>query len=175
MVIVLFIFAKKVVQNYESPAFRKYFLDNVKIIHYSVPKDVDLNHYFEVMNSRGVQLEQHEVVKANLMSELQASPTDMYVFKRIWEACSNMERYVQMNFRPEERRIIFGEEWTSDPLSDFDEISAAFSSLMVNETHQPLTLRNILDAFDLGQSLTLRQDGDEDRRCVEVRRRVFRV
>lgn len=143
-------------------SYINYLLSRVRILRIGVPEDINKNHYFEVMNSRGVQLEQHEVVKANLMSELQASPTDMYVFKRIWEACSNMERYVQMNFRPEERRIIFGEEWTSDPLSDFDKISAAFSSLMVNETHQPLTLRNILDAFDLGQSLTLRQDGDED-------------
>ena len=26
--------------------FKKYFLNNVRIIHYQVPKDVDLNHYF---------------------------------------------------------------------------------------------------------------------------------
>ena len=45
--------------------FKEYFLNHVHIIHYRVPKDVDLNHYFEVMNSRGEQLEKHEIVKAN--------------------------------------------------------------------------------------------------------------
>ena len=39
--------------------FKEYLLKNVHIIHYRVPKDVDLNHYFEVMNSRGEQLEKH--------------------------------------------------------------------------------------------------------------------
>ena len=38
-------------------------LKSVKIIHYRVPKDVDLNHYFEVMNSRGEQLEKYEIIK----------------------------------------------------------------------------------------------------------------
>ena len=38
-------------------SFKSFFLDKVHIIHYRVPKDVDLNHYFEVMNSRGEQLE----------------------------------------------------------------------------------------------------------------------
>ena len=45
--------------------FKEYFLNHVHIIHYRVPKDVELNHYFEVMNSRGEQLEKHEIVKAN--------------------------------------------------------------------------------------------------------------
>ena len=51
--------------------FKKFFLDRVHIIHYQVPKDIDLNHYFEIMNSRGEQLEKHEIIKARLMSVLQ--------------------------------------------------------------------------------------------------------
>ena len=47
-------------------AFKDFFLNKVHIIHYRVPKDADLNHYFEVMNSRGEQLEKHEIVKAKL-------------------------------------------------------------------------------------------------------------
>ena len=41
-----------IVGNDEREKFTQFFLNNVHIIHYSVPKDVDLNHYFEVMNSR---------------------------------------------------------------------------------------------------------------------------
>lgn len=35
-------------------AFTKFFCDNVHIIHYEVPKDVDLNHYFEVIDRKSV-------------------------------------------------------------------------------------------------------------------------
>lgn len=130
-----------------------YLLSHVKLLRIDVPQNINKNHYFEVMNSRGVQLEQHEVVKANLMSELQSSTTDMYVFKRIWEACSNMERYVQMNFRPEERAILFGDEWISEPAQDFGYIAAAFADIRTEDSQQPMTLRTILDAFDKGQSM----------------------
>ena len=41
-----------------------------------MPKDTDLNHYFEVMNSRGEQLEKHEVIKARLMDVLNGIPDD---------------------------------------------------------------------------------------------------
>ena len=41
----------------DMEAFQDFFLNKVHIIHYRVPKDVDLNHYFEVMNSRGERLE----------------------------------------------------------------------------------------------------------------------
>ena len=53
-----------IVPQDERAIFKEYFLQNVKIIHYRVPKDIDLNHYFEVMNSRGEQLEKHEIVKS---------------------------------------------------------------------------------------------------------------
>ena len=135
----------------EIKAYIDYLLSRVKILRISVPDTINKNHYFEVMNSRGVQLEQHEVVKANLMSELQGSATEMFVFKRIWEACSNMERYVQMNFYPEERRILFGEEWTQEPLKNFDEIAGLFSALGGTTSGKATTLRSVLDSFEKRQ------------------------
>ena len=74
-------------------AFKYFFLNNVHIIHYRVPKDVDLNHYFEVMNSRGEQLEKYEIVKAKLSEQLIGEA--MEKFSRIWEACSDMSFYIQ--------------------------------------------------------------------------------
>jgi uncharacterized protein with ParB-like and HNH nuclease domain len=50
--------------------FKTYFQNSVHLIHYQVPKDIDLNHYFEVMNSRGEQLEKHEIIKARLIEKL---------------------------------------------------------------------------------------------------------
>ena len=80
----------------DNQDFINYFLKNVHIIHYQVPRDIDLNHYFEVMNSRGEQLEKHEIVKAQLMQRLD-NDDDRKVFNKIWEACSNMSVYVQQN------------------------------------------------------------------------------
>ena len=77
----------------ERKAFEQYFLHNVHIIHYSVPKDVDLNHYFEVMNSRGEQLEKYEIVKSKLSQYLKGK--EVATFSRVWEACSEMNVYIQ--------------------------------------------------------------------------------
>lgn len=45
-------------------------LDNVQLIRIQVPSKIDLNHYFEIMNTRGEQLEFHEIAKAKLLSPL---------------------------------------------------------------------------------------------------------
>lgn len=99
--------------------FTKYFLHHVIIIHYIVPKDIDLNHYFEVMNSRGEQLEMHEIVKANLLSELKTD-TDRNIFSTIWEACSNMDIYLQQSF-PKGNNI-FGDSFPILLVNSFSEI-----------------------------------------------------
>ena len=41
-----------------------YLLEHVIIYRIPVPEDTDLNHYFEIMNTRGEQLEKHEILKA---------------------------------------------------------------------------------------------------------------
>ncbi|MTG04825.1 DUF262 domain-containing protein, partial [Klebsiella pneumoniae] len=42
-------------------AFCDYLFKHVQISRIEVPKDTDLNHFFEAMNNRGEQLEKHEV------------------------------------------------------------------------------------------------------------------
>ena len=90
-----FEYAKKAVENIDD-GFKQYLLHNVHIIRYKVSKDVDLNHYFEVMNSRGEQLEKHEIVKATLGGKL--SEEDLAKFVNIWESCSEMNVYVQQKY-----------------------------------------------------------------------------
>ena len=99
--------------------FKNYFLDNVHIIHYRVPKDVNLNHYFEVMNSRGEQLEKHEIVKAKLSEQLIGDDNAMEKFSRIWEACSDMSFYIQQKLP--EMTTIFGKTMEDFDIASFDE------------------------------------------------------
>lgn len=91
--------------------FCDYFFNKVMILRVSVPDDTDLNHYFEIMNTRGVQLEKHEILKASFLEALDED--ERYIANRIWESCANMERYVQYGFTPAERDSIFGNDWNS--------------------------------------------------------------
>lgn len=82
-----------------------------------VPPHTDLNHYFETMNTRGEQLEQHDILKAALMSYLQGDNAWMAAFSEIWNACRDMSGYVQMNFSKASRELLFGGYWNAIPTS----------------------------------------------------------
>ena len=56
--------------------FYKYLFDRVKIFISEMPHDLDVNLYFERFNSRGEQLEYHEIIKAELMQRLVADGVD---------------------------------------------------------------------------------------------------
>ena len=88
----------------------KFLLDKVEIIRTEVPEGTDLNHYFEIMNTRGEQLEKHEILKARLMKVL-PTPTEQSLFAKIWDACSDMSRYVVMGVDSELRKVILGGDW----------------------------------------------------------------
>lgn len=105
----------------ESPAFTaadlRYLLEHVVILRTKLPPRTDLNHYFEVMNTRGEQLEKHEILKARLMSALVDDPVEQAIFSQVWDACSILDRHIQVQFTPSttqgpsERASIFGDTW----------------------------------------------------------------
>lgn len=133
-------------------AFCDYLFDQVQIARVPVPKDTDLNHYFEVMNSRGEQLEKHEVVKARLMSILNNIPdknikdANMTLLSKVWDAASNMERYVQYGFTPVERHLIFGQnDWGQFTPEDFNELLATATKPTGDESKQQETIERSLE------------------------------
>lgn len=89
-------------------------LGRVILYRIEVPKNTDLNRYFEIMNTRGEQLEQHDILKATLMSYL-SREEEKAAFAKIWEACSDMTGYVQMHFPVRYREWIFGGDWKGLP------------------------------------------------------------
>ena len=91
-------------------------LKSVILYRIEVPEHTDLNRYFEIMNTRGEQLEQHDILKAQLMGYL-SNRREQEFFSRVWNACSDMTGYVQMHFAKAEREVIFRREW-NDMLSD---------------------------------------------------------
>ncbi len=106
--------------------FTRYLLQRVKILRVVVPADTELNHYFEIMNNRGEQLEKHEVLKARLMEKLE-NDTQRDTFACLWDACADMNRYVQMGVDARVRNEVFGKNWDKIP-DDFEPISEIFAS-----------------------------------------------
>ena len=91
-------------------------LRRVILYRIEVPEHTDLNRYFEIMNTRGEQLEQHDILKAKLMGYL-PNRKEREFFSRVWSACSDMTGYVQMHFAKAEREVIFSDKWSSNKLS----------------------------------------------------------
>lgn len=104
--------------------FYKYLSENVKIVRVSVPEETDLNHYFEIMNNRGEQLEKHEILKAKMLEIIHDDRPLSFAFNLIWEACADMERYVQYGFTTKQRDAIFtSSNWNTLSCNSLDEIA----------------------------------------------------
>lgn len=125
---------KEIVPQTSQNDFKTYFQQNVRLIHYKVPKDIDLNHYFEIMNSRGEQLEKHEIIKARLIAKL--NEKDKAKFNRLWECCSEMNVYVQQKYHDEK---IFGKTLFGFEISNFDGLPE------VNSNAGTKTITNLIE------------------------------
>lgn len=140
--------------------FSNYLLQKVKILRVIVPKETDLNHYFEIMNNRGEQLEKHEVLKARLMNNIGSGANlelERTAFAAIWDTCSEMDRYLQLGITSGIRNKVFGDDWNSLPDS-FEALTSCFkpeakkepetaaqvNADPVNSDDSPATLSRIL-------------------------------
>jgi len=127
--------------------FFDYLLDYVKVLRIPVPKGINKNHYFEVMNSRGVQLEQHEIIKAKLLGIFKEDIHSRKLFNMIWAACSNMERFVQMNISSDNRTVFFGTTWENYPSKDFDSLLSSVK-LDDDNTTTKKSLIDLIEGYD---------------------------
>lgn len=103
---------KKTLNDIENLEFVNYFFNNVIIIKVEIPNDTDVAHYFEVMNNRGEQLHEHEIIKARLLEKEKESEY-FQIFAKIWDACSQMNQPIQKMFTPVERQALFGPHYNT--------------------------------------------------------------
>ena len=97
---------KKVLEERQldpQPLFH-YLFDNVIIFRSILPKDLDLNLYFERFNSRGEQLEAHEILKAQMMAKFGIDQEMAQKFARIWDACAEFDKPVASQFKMRRKR-----------------------------------------------------------------------
>ena len=112
---------KKVLEErqFNPQSFVDYLFENVIIFRSILPEDLDLNLYFERFNSRGEQLEAHEILKAQMMDKFGTDQEMAQKFARIWDACAEFDKPVinaftkkAKNKHPDaEREKIFPLNW----------------------------------------------------------------
>lgn len=142
-------------KNLTIQQFCDYLFQKVLILRVPVPADTDLNHYFEIMNSRGEQLEKHEVLKAKLLEIISTKDAETKTFNQVWEACSNMEKYVQYGFTVPERNQIFGNnDWNKLEINSFDDLTSKLNNNQVSDNEK-------LSAFDILKGQKTFQDKNE--------------
>lgn len=119
--------------------FYDYLFNKVIITQVPVPQETDLNHYFEVMNNRGEQLEKHEIVKARILSIFQSALTEpnlskssslkssISVVNTIWEACANIDKYIQYGFNTTVRSNIFSNSFNEFLPQNFEQLLEGFN------------------------------------------------
>lgn len=97
---------KKVLEErqFDSQSFFEYLFDNVIIFRSILPNDLDLNLYFERFNSRGEQLEAHEILKAQMMAKFGEDQEMAQKFARIWDACAEFDKPVATQFKMRRKR-----------------------------------------------------------------------
>ncbi|MDA0696745.1 MULTISPECIES: DUF262 domain-containing protein [Acinetobacter] len=159
---------KMIKQNY-LVGFCEYLFQNVVITQVAVPKDTNLNHYFEVMNSRGEQLEKHEILKAKLLSVLHKiedvgdRSSCMTLFTSIWNATANMERYVQYGFSTTQRDVIFGKDWGDFIPNDFSELQKTYADNLVQSHQKKESKLRILDMLTIPPNNIKNLDKSEEK------------
>ncbi|HUH74673.1 MAG TPA: DUF262 domain-containing protein [Chitinophagales bacterium] len=134
--------------------FKEYFFNQVQIVKVEIPSDTDVAHYFEVMNNRGEQLEEHEIIKAQLLSKIKDNRNASLLFSKIWDACSQMNVPIQRLFNKEDRERFFGSEYNSFEF-DSDGLFKDNKSTIINSS---LSLEKILK----GDSILKNNEIDEN-------------
>lgn len=111
----------------EKALLSEYIRNKVILVCTPLPEDTDVAAYFEIMNNRGEQLEAHEIVKAMLMSDLDAG--QRHIFSTVWDACSQMDIPIQKSLSKLRDMGLFGEQYDGLDLEVIDNTDCADSSI----------------------------------------------
>lgn len=149
----------------ERDQFAQFLRTKVTVVRASLPLKTDFNRYFEIMNTRGQQLRQTDIVKARLMQHLEGD-AQQACFAWIWEACADMDSYVQMSLTRGDtglRTTIFGEDWSLLASANFDDLAAIHTPETAQHAPGPgsgtsLTLDAALEKYAV---VGLAKDGED--------------
>ena len=151
-------------------------LSNTYIIVTELDSNVDLNHYFEIMNIRGEQLLQSDIVKSKLMNYLTTNK-DRKIFSELWEACSDINSYIQMNFKPDIRRRLFGNNWSTYKTINYKEIKECIGDIKEIQPSsysikQIISSKKNIQSYEIdkesGETISIYNDSKDSRRYSSI-------
>ncbi|WP_407276345.1 DUF262 domain-containing protein [Halothiobacillus sp. DCM-1] len=162
-------YLKRRITNEAKKGFTDFVLDHVTVVRVRLPASTDLNRYFEIMNTRGQQLQQVDIVKARLMSHLDGD-AELACFAWIWNACADMDAYVQMTLTPKDttlRQKVFGDNWSFVQVGSFDDLLKIHESPGFSEGKFDKA-RRLADAIEEYRQMGI-DEGREDDGTVRFR------
>lgn len=151
---------ESIVPKDELKGFLDYFLNKVIVTRVILPVDTDLNHYFEIMNSRGEQLEKHEILKALIMRSSSMNLHKSWLIGQIWDACADMDRYVPLNFTTGLRDMIFGQQWNDFNWDNLDDLVDQTRGIQKAASNEQFSIENVLGQSFSGLAKEEEKDGD---------------
>jgi hypothetical protein len=121
-------------------AFSNYLWSKATFVISQLHSETDKNRFFDSMNSRGVQLEKHEILKARVLNGMQESERLVYAWA--WDICADINGYVSGKVQSE---LDFGRSLKQIEASVLAQVNAKHSQANDSESEAP-TLAKILAA-----------------------------
>ena len=141
--------------------FALFLMTKVILVRTEIPEETDLNKLFELINGRGQQLSQTDILKSHILDLIRKETNgneDLLIrYGQIWNACADMNEYVEHNIQQEDPSLTWKDRLIYDKESNSDEegIIADFGNdffdkyimnpIKDNLIDQPESLYNIIN------------------------------
>ena len=131
--------------------FALFLMTKVILVRTEIPEDTDLNKLFELINGRGQQLSQTDILKSHILDLIRKETNgneDLLIrYGQIWNACADMNEYVEHNIQQEDPALTWKDRLIYDKESNSDEegIIADFGNDFFDKYIQNPVKDNLID------------------------------
>lgn len=86
--------------------FASFIMKKVILVRTEIPEETDLNKLFELINGRGQQLSQTDILKSHILNLIRKETNEnedvLIRYGQIWNACADMNEFVEHNIQQED-------------------------------------------------------------------------
>ena len=151
--------------------FSHYLFTQLELVFTTVPSNVDLNKLFETINSGGVQLQHHELLKSKLLESLKESPNEQKIYSKLWDSCLFMENYVENNLAVSlncTKKDIYTKLYENDDLKDIDKILEFIKTKIDDKEEDRKSLEDILSNGLIEESSTKNSEKEDELKVQSI-------
>ena len=126
--------ASGIKEEQQRAAFGDYIYKNVNFVFNVAPENTDLNALFTALGTSGIQLQQSDILKSQLLAKV--SKDSRIKYSKIWEACEDMTNYFEKNIS------VF-----PNPTNDFLFVKNADNQLFIEDIQVKNVLGQTVEIF----------------------------